>query len=38
MTAGLQNFQISDQTGHASELMLTRYIRLVAKSKLPSLL
>ena len=38
MTVGLQNLQISDQTGHTSELMLARYIRLIAKSKLPSLL
>lgn len=38
MTVGLQNLQISDQTGHTSDLMLARYMRPVAKRKLPSLL
>ena len=36
--AGLQLWQIRDQTGHTSDLMLARYIRPVAKRKLPSLL
>ena len=36
--AGLQPWQIRDQTGHTSDLMLARYIRPVAKRKLPSLL
>lgn len=36
--AGLQPWQIRDQTGHTSDLMLARYIRPVQKRKLPSLL
>ena len=36
--SGLQPYQIREQTGHSSDLMLARYIRPVAKRKLPSLL
>ena len=36
--AGLQPYQIREQTGHKSDLMLARYIRPVAKRKIPSLL
>jgi integrase len=36
--AGLQPWQIREQTGHTSDLMLARYIRPVAKRKIPSLL
>lgn len=35
---GLQPFQIREQTGHRSDAMLARYIRPVAKRKIPSLL
>lgn len=36
--AGLQPFQIREQTGHISDATLARYIRPVAKRKIPSLL
>jgi len=36
--AGLQPFQIREQTGHTSDITLARYIRPVAKRKIPSLL
>lgn len=35
---GLQPYQIREQTGHKSDATLTRYIRPVAKRKIPSLL
>lgn len=35
---GLQPWQIREQTGHKSDLVLARYIRPIAKRKLPSLL
>lgn len=35
---GLQPHQIKEQTGHRSDVMLARYIRPVAKRKIPSLL
>jgi len=35
---GLQPWQIREQTGHKSDLVLARYIRPVAKRKIPSLL
>ncbi len=38
VTAGLQPFQIREQTGHKSDSTLARYIRPVAKRKIPSLL
>jgi integrase len=37
-TVGLQPFQIREQTGHKSDSTLARYIRPVAKRKIPSLL
>lgn len=37
-TAGLQPYQIREQTGHRSDVTLARYIRPVAKRKIPSLL
>lgn len=37
-TAGLQPYQIREQTGHKSDVTLARYIRPVAKRKIPSLL
>ena len=36
--AGLQPYQIREQTGHRSDITLARYIRPVAKRKIPSLL
>lgn len=36
--AGLQPYQIREQTGHKSDVTLARYIRPVAKQKIPSLL
>ena len=36
-TAGLQPYQIREQTGHRSDVTLARYIRPVQKRKLPSL-
>lgn len=36
--AGLQSYQIREQTGHKSDATLARYIRPVAKRKIPSLL
>ncbi|MFM9428716.1 hypothetical protein RCH10_005193 [Variovorax sp. GrIS 2.14] len=36
--AGMQLFQIGEQTGHISDARLARYIRPVAKWKIPSLL
>jgi integrase len=36
--AGLQPYQIREQTGHRSDVTLARYIRPVAKRKIPSLL
>ncbi|GAB7541406.1 site-specific integrase [Cupriavidus sp. 8B] len=36
--AGLQPHQIKEQTGHRSDAMLARYIRPVARRKIPSLL
>ncbi|MDP9877809.1 integrase [Variovorax boronicumulans] len=36
--AGLQPFQIREQTGHTSDATLARYIRPVLKRKIPSLL
>lgn len=35
---GLQSYQIREQTGHSSDVTLARYIRPVAKRKIPSLL
>lgn len=35
---GLQPYQIREQTGHKSDVTLARYIRPVAKIKIPSLL
>ena len=35
---GLQPYQIKEQTGHRSDVTLARYIRPVAKRKIPSLL
>jgi integrase len=37
-TRGLQPYQIREQTGHRSDLTLARYIRPVAKRKIPTLL
>jgi len=37
-TVGLQPYQIRQQTGHASDVTLARYIRHVSKRKLPTLL
>ena len=37
-TVGLQPYQIPEQTGHRSDVTLARYIRPVAKRKIPSLL
>lgn len=37
-TIGLQPYQIREQTGHRSDVTLARYIRPVAKRKIPSLL
>jgi integrase len=37
-TVGLQPYQIREQTGHRSDVTLARYIRPVAKRKIPSLL
>jgi integrase len=37
-TVGLQPYQIREQTGHKSDLILALYIRPVAKRKIPSLL
>lgn len=37
-TVGLQPYQIRDQTGHQSDVTLARYIRPVAKRKIPGLL
>lgn len=37
-TVGLQPHQIREQTGHRSDVTLARYIRPVAKRKIPSLL
>ncbi len=37
-TVGLQPYQIREQTGHKSDVTLARYIRPVAKRKIPSLL
>lgn len=37
-TAGLQSYQIREQTGHTSDVTLARYIRPVSKRKIPSLL
>lgn len=36
-TVGLQPYQIREQTGHRSDVTLARYIRPVAKRKIPSL-
>ena len=36
--AGLQPYQIREQTGHSSDVTLARYIRPVSKRKIPSLL
>lgn len=36
--AGLQPYQIREQTGHKSDVTLARYIRPVTKRKIPSLL
>ncbi|MFZ6656542.1 site-specific integrase [Undibacterium sp. TJN19] len=36
--AGLQPYQIREQTGHKSDVTLARYIRPVSKRKIPSLL
>lgn len=36
--AGLQPFQIKEQTGHTSDAALARYIQPVSKRKIPSLL
>lgn len=35
---GLQPYQIREQTGHRSDMTLARYIRPIAKRKIPSLL
>jgi uncharacterized protein (DUF1786 family) len=35
---GLQSYQIREQTGHKFDVTLARYIRPVAKRKIPSLL
>lgn len=37
-TVGLQPYQIREQTGHRSDVTLARYIRPVAKRKIPTLL
>jgi integrase len=37
-TVGLQPYQIREQTGHRSDVTLQRYIRPIAKRKIPSLL
>jgi integrase len=37
-TVGLQPYQIREQTGHKSDVTLARYIRPVAKRKIPSVL
>jgi integrase len=37
-TIGLQPYQIREQTGHRSDVTLARYIRPVAKRKIPTLL
>lgn len=37
-TVGIQPYQIREQTGHKSDITLARYIRPVAKRKIPSLL
>ncbi|MGX9717095.1 site-specific integrase [Janthinobacterium lividum] len=37
-TVGLQPYQIREQTGHKSDVTLARYIRPVARRKIPSLL
>lgn len=37
-TVGLQPYQIREQTGHRSDATLARYIRPVAKRKIPTLL
>ena len=37
-TVGLQPYQIREQTGHKSDVTLARYIRPVAKHKIPTLL
>ena len=37
-TVGLQSYQIREQTGHKSDVTLSRYIRPVSKRKIPSLL
>ncbi|MCX7292054.1 site-specific integrase [Janthinobacterium sp.] len=37
-TVGLQPYQIREQTGHRSDVTLARYIRPVAKRKIPSLM
>ena len=37
-TVGLQSYQIREQTGHKSDVTLARYIRPVAKRRIPSLL
>lgn len=37
-TVGLQPYHIREQTGHKSDVTLARYIRPVAKRKIPSLL
>lgn len=37
-TVGLQPYQIREQTGHRSDVTLARYVRPVAKRKIPSLL
>lgn len=37
-TVGLQPYQIREQTGHKSDVTLTRYIRPVAKRNIPGLL
>lgn len=37
-SVGLQPYQIREQTGHRSDVTLARYIRPVAKRKIPSLL
>ncbi len=36
--AGMQPYQIKEQTGHRSDAMLARYIRPVARRRIPSLL
>ena len=37
-TMGMQSYQIREQTGHTSDITLARYVRPVAKRKIPSLL